>query len=540
MKKLYLSALLSFFFISNLQAQQWQWAHSIESTDDPAWMQDLDVDNFGHPYLLMLANPTGITFHATNDTLTFTGNRTFVAKYDSLGNILWVSAGSASVEPAAFTVDAAGNSYVTGYFSSLATFGMPGNTLIQTATYGSDAYVVSLDANGIPDYFMNYGDTCDDLAYTSTLSGANVITVINDDTACSSMSADGIDLINKYDTDGNLIWSLPLTGDASFVEATETSDGGYLITGLYNQNHDTLVQGISNSLYLPTLTDQAWTYVIKYSSAGNVEWAKVARSNFISPSTIYSDPAGNIYFAAAATDTVFYDSQAFLPQAIYTVHFFKLDATGNLLHHMSFPIGGNGTQILDIRTDSQNNVFLFMKVSTSLTIDSQTLNFNMPHGAALVVIKLDQNFNYIWHQYASVGPNDGGHMEVTDSRIYVGVHYETEVFLNNSAFYFAQPVDNFGRNSFIASIANDMSTDISENTLLGVALYPNPTSGLLYVECKMQNAEMSIYNLLGEKVHQQIINSPNQQIDLSNFTKGVYFVELEANGKREQRKIILR
>jgi hypothetical protein len=542
MKKLYVSILFFFFLICNLNAQQWQWAHSVISPQDPAWMQDIDVDGMGNPYVLMLSDPSGITFHATNDTITLSGGRTYVAKYDSLGNILWVSAGSQSVEPADFAVDAAGNSYVTGYFSGTATFGISGNTLSQTAAYASDVFVVRLDNNGNPDYFIKYGDTCEDRSYTATFNADNVITVMHDDTSCSSMSADGIDLINKFDTNGNLMWSLPLTGDASFVVATNPPDGGYLIAGLYNQTDDTLVQGTSNSMYLPTLTDQAWTYVIKYTAAGDLQWLQVLRSNFIVPSTIHTDNAGNIYLAVTATDTVFYQSQAFLPLGIYTVHFFKLDATGNLLRHMSFPVSGNGTQIMDIGTDSQNNVFLFMKVSSSLTIDSQTLTFNMPHGAAVTVIKLDANLNYQWYQYASVGPNDGGNMVVTDSRIYIGVHYETEVFLNNSAFYFPQPVAQFMRNSFIASIENNPSpTGISENSLPGFSIYPNPTSGEFVVSSsQFVGKEITIYNLLGEKINSTTLNSKPQTLNLSTQPSGVYFVEMEVNGKREMRKVVLK
>jgi hypothetical protein len=42
----------------------------------------------------------------------------------------------------------------------------------------------------------------------------------------------------------------------------------------------------------------------------------------------------------------------------------------------------------------------------------------------------------------------------------------------------------------------------------------------------IENYQLSIYNVLGECINQQIIKSPNQQIDLSFVPNGIYFLQL--------------
>jgi hypothetical protein len=539
MKKFYLSLFLLTYLSAS--AQQWQWAYSITSDAD-AWLQNTHADSTGNAYILMQPAIGPVTFHAANDSIVLTGGSTYIAQYDSAGSIQWISGGNSHVVASDFTVDAAGNSYVSGDFDSTASFGTAGDSLQQTASYSSDAMLVRLAATGHPAFFIHWGDTCYDSSHNATLNGTNAIVITHDDTVCSQFNAQGISTIDKYDINGSLLWSLPLPGDESFVYTVETTGGGYLISSIYNHYDDTTVHGMSNSMSLPFCTDQAWTYLIKYSAAGNVEWVTTAQSSFAFPTAVASDNSGNIFISIITMDTLHYDSQTFPPLTSYTIHLLKLDANGHLLQHMSFPNNGTtGFRFYDINCDAQNNVYLLAKVSSSLTIDSVTLTFNMPHGAAVAVIKLDDMLHYIWSQYVSVGLNDGGTMAVTPSEVYIGVHYETDVSLNNSPYSFPGP--NFpARHSFIGAINNgSVSTGISDNHVISLSIFPNPNNGSFTIQTS-KPTELKIYNSFGQLIHQQIINgstgSPIQEstiINLSSQAKGIYF--LEAGGER--RKIVV-
>ncbi len=81
-------------------------------------------------------------------TLTSAGSDDiFVAKYDGGGNVLWAqSAGGTSVDQGlAIAVDDSGNSYVTGVYSSSATFG---SFTISSSAGTRDVFIVKYDGNG--------------------------------------------------------------------------------------------------------------------------------------------------------------------------------------------------------------------------------------------------------------------------------------------------------------------------------------------------------------------------------------------------------
>jgi len=59
-----------------------------------------------------------------------------------------------------------------------------------------------------------------------------------------------------------------------------------------------------------------------------------------------------------------------------------------------------------------------------------------------------------------------------------------------------------------------------------VKVFPNPANDFLNVECKLPDAELKVFNILGNEVTQAKI-SYKGQIDISNLNKGVYFIRLQ-------------
>jgi hypothetical protein len=75
----------------------------------------------------------------------------------------------------------------------------------------------------------------------------------------------------------------------------------------------------------------------------------------------------------------------------------------------------------------------------------------------------------------------------------------------------------------------DFTASIAEN-LMGVSMYPNPTSSLLYIS-KTQSglASLELLDLNGKALHQQVMDQP-LTLDLSNYPKGLYMVKIQMNG----------
>ncbi len=70
-------------------------------------------------------------------------------------------------------------------------------------------------------------------------------------------------------------------------------------------------------------------------------------------------------------------------------------------------------------------------------------------------------------------------------------------------------------------------------------LYPNPVNHILHIS--VDNYELyhiKIYNVIGELIFEKEMKDQNSKLDLSHFTKGVYFIEMQTNGGRVTKKLI--
>ena len=74
-----------------------------------------------------------------------------------------------------------------------------------------------------------------------------------------------------------------------------------------------------------------------------------------------------------------------------------------------------------------------------------------------------------------------------------------------------------------------------------ISIYPNPFDGkftLSVSSSDLLGIKLEIFNILGEKVHQLIIKSSNQLIDLSYVPKGIYLVKVLSEEKIFMQKIV--
>ena len=77
---------------------------------------------------------------------------------------------------------------------------------------------------------------------------------------------------------------------------------------------------------------------------------------------------------------------------------------------------------------------------------------------------------------------------------------------------------------------------ISENEISDYQIYPNPTSGKLNIESKLPISQISVFNLLGQRIE---TTRDNNQIDLSKADAGVYLLKIEdENGNSQTHKIL--
>jgi Secretion system C-terminal sorting domain/Domain of unknown function (DUF4886)/Immunoglobulin domain len=86
----------------------------------------------------------------------------------------------------------------------------------------------------------------------------------------------------------------------------------------------------------------------------------------------------------------------------------------------------------------------------------------------------------------------------------------------------------------------NITVSINEIADFGVNVYPNPSTGIINIANKTNKSfEFEIVNLKGQVVYKEMVNSVFENIDLSNFEKGIYIIEFLYVDKRVQSKIIL-
>ncbi|MEI6490059.1 MAG: hypothetical protein WCP52_13900, partial [Bacteroidota bacterium] len=264
------------------------WAKSATGTNGDL-AQSVAIDASGHIYLAGNFNSPTLSFGSTvltnNDN---TGNTTnfFLAKFDNNGNILWAKSGGGSTGPSSggpFSValDANGHAYLAGEFSIQSI--VLGTTTLTNASVGTrDIFLEKFDTNGNVLWAKSAGGNSQDLANSLAVDASGNIfmagnfysTTITFGTSTFTNAGSDDVFLTKYDNNGNVIWARNAGGpgdDWATSVALDVNGNPYL-AGYFPS--PTITFGSS------TLTNINVAYpdifVVKYTTNGNVTWAKSA------------------------------------------------------------------------------------------------------------------------------------------------------------------------------------------------------------------------------------------------------------------------
>jgi hypothetical protein len=97
-------------------------------------------------------------------------------------------------------------------------------------------------------------------------------------------------------------------------------------------------------------------------------------------------------------------------------------------------------------------------------------------------------------------------------------------------------------NSTMSNVANAENTGINEINLNGnFQISPNPGNGiftLLLQHVSNLNSEIEIYNSLGELIKSMVVNNKKTIIDISEYSNGIYLVEMKTEKGIEVKKFV--
>lgn len=86
-------------------------------------------------------------------------------------------------------------------------------------------------------------------------------------------------------------------------------------------------------------------------------------------------------------------------------------------------------------------------------------------------------------------------------------------------------------------VSSSIGIDQEKNYTFSV--YPNPSTGIFYIKGINGNANVRVLNIIGAELMNINLES-TEALDLSTFTKGIYMLEINANGSKEVQKVIIK
>lgn len=210
-----------------------------------------------------------------NHQISTNGDRdVFVARYDSLGNCLWVNhGGGVGIEECrGISTDKYGNSYITGYFSDSAQFGTYTLTSIAPreifiAKYnGMGNCVWAKQAQGISYNMANAISTDGD--GMSTITGYHLAPTIFDQVVIPSNGG----FIARYDQDGACQWALNIGTNGTVGNGVAVDgQGNSYVTGKFRGDVD-----FGNQTIGASIAGSYDAFIAKYNLKGSCVWIKSA------------------------------------------------------------------------------------------------------------------------------------------------------------------------------------------------------------------------------------------------------------------------
>ncbi|MFO0357571.1 MAG: SBBP repeat-containing protein [Sphingobacteriaceae bacterium] len=546
--------LISFIFLinnSNVNAQTplWQWARGAGYTGaDQALATAIDAS--GNVYTIGWYTSANITFGSI--TLTNPGVATsdvFVTKHDAAGNAVWAKTfgGSDGEIGNSIAVDASGNVYITGWYTST-TVAMGTSTLTNTSAGSSDIFLAKLSSAGNVLWAKNIGGTSADRCNGITLDasgnifatgcfmsatvnfGANTLT--NNGTGTNDF------FISKFDANGTNLWAKSAGGNNADIGNGIAVDslGNAYATGMFTSasiNFGT--SAISNS----GIGTQEF-FLVKYDGTGNAVWTVKGNGSTedygnaveVSKNAVYVTGGFNSPSLMIGTTTLSNPGAS-----THDVFLAKYDLNGNFAWANR---SGDVDSEVGNAIDSDNLGRIFISgyfTSSSISFGGSNLTNVMAGYRDLFIAAYDASGTNVWatsvgdafdESANSISVNSSG------SEIYVlGVYNSTSLSFGTHSVY-----KGCGDDVFLAKLSG-LTIGISENKLSnGIQLYPNPAKQSFYLNSKYQG-NFELINSIGKQVLKQEITEGLNSIDVSTLEPGLYILKQFHNGSVYQTKLII-
>ncbi|MDX2173190.1 MAG: T9SS type A sorting domain-containing protein [Bacteroidota bacterium] len=500
-----------------------------------------------------------------------------VLKLDANGNFIWARAmgGTSTDYGLSVTVTSVGDVYTTGQFNGTADFDPSILNFNLTAVSATDIFVSKLDAFGGFIWAKGFGGTGTDYSAAIATNSTGVFVTgyfqgtvdFDPSSSTSNLTSNGSNdaFICTLNNSGNFVWAINIGGTGADVGQGIDLDasGNVLVTGSFNGTADFNPTASTFTLLSMGSVD---AYVAKYSQSGTLIWAKSFGASFADNGYgISTDSQNNIYTTGIFRGTVDFDPGA----ATFTVssntssddvYIQCLDASGNFKWVKAFG-NLNDEQAAGISTN--NNIDICVVGNFNGTVDFNpdgginNLTSNLGDDAFTHKMNIclppmpptnttsNINLTICNGQFASLTASGGGTLtwyptSTSSTSLATGPIYNTPTLTTGNYSYFVEAstcTTSATRTQITVTVSSCTGLNENSNFLSMVKTYPNPSSGLYTIDAPYQ-MQISVINVLGKKILEQTIFEGKNQIDLSNYVSGIYFLSVKGKAKESVIKLI--
>jgi hypothetical protein len=377
----------------------------------------------------------------------------------------------------------------------------------------------------------------------------------------------------KFNSDGTLVWLKQIGGKESdyagdiFVD----NDQNIFLTGSVKD----LIKVANETIY----SDSSGTFFLeKLNPANEVEFIKFGHITIENPNSSSSgefvkcDSEGNIILIISMVGTIQIDSIRFEPPDYDAFYAIKFNSNGQIEWNTEVSYGGYYCTLTDFEIDENDNIIVVAGYLTPHTNDNKiikvsrqgnklwetnenqlglisdlktkknniviTSNRNSGYSDPVIftseLMELNENGEKLWEEKIE-GENykNFSSIDITNTGYLITGSFYDSLLLDTIQ------LDNPYHQNFIAKYSLGGFLKTTENVFSeNVNIYPNPSQGKFTIQSFLKS-NICIYNVLGKciLIYQNL--DPNIQIDLNSKPKGIYFIEINNEKKKEVHKVII-
>ncbi|MCF6130680.1 T9SS type A sorting domain-containing protein [Flavobacterium wongokense] len=495
--------------------QQYQWTRTLD-TNSYCYSGGIKTDSQGNVFsygqIIGTADvdPSAAVYNVTDST--------YILKYDSNGNFLWVKTLSTSTSIACLEFDQNGNLLLTGGLHATQDFDFgPGQYLLYPTGLGS-GFAAKLTADAEFIWAKSYTSVHD-------VSGSSIKSDANNNVIVSGVFRSAVNfnpggVSQTLDTNGayrGFCLKLAANGDFIWVKqivASDTRDsaidsqGNIYITGWMSNIYDTFIKKLNPQ------GDEIWNYELTGSSTDWIHGIEV-------------DHNDNLIACGEATSGIDFNPSSQINTINSNAWQFivKFDAAGNFM----WVKGIQGYTCEDLKIDENNYIYVtgdlnwnFYYYPDTLT---QILCFSVSYQAQYA-ISLNPQGDYYWgtNQKNNGSSNVWARMGLYGSNLYLTCVYKGNADFNPRGSH--DYATAMGPQSIYISKFDTALLSNSEFERGSIKLLNNPVGDMLYLSFDDEgDKQLGIYSVEGKLVRKQTVSGDYATIEVGGLAGGIYLIQ---------------